>query len=204
MSKTSVLAIATSSNQAELIVDQLRAAGFSGNDISVLFPDKRSGKDFAHEKHTKAPEGATVGGTAGGVVGGALGWLAGIGLLAIPGVGPLIAAGPIMAALSGAAVGGLVGGIGGALVGLGVPEFEAKRYEGKIKEGNILISVHTEKHEEVSRVKEIFKNGGATDISATGEASVPSAKNQNRKDQPSSVRSSVRPAPQPSDRTDVV
>jgi len=204
MSKTSVLAIATSSNQAELIVDQLRAAGFSGNDISVLFPDKRSGKDFAHEKHTKAPEGATVGGAAGGVVGGALGWLAGIGLLAIPGVGPLIAAGPIMAALSGAAVGGVVGGIGGALVGLGVPEFEAKRYEGKIREGNILISVHTEKHEEVSRVKEIFKNGGATDISATGEASVPSPKNQNRKDQPSSVRPAVRPAPQPSDRTDVV
>ena len=200
MSKTSVIAIATSSNQAELIVDQLRAAGFSGNDISVLFPDKRSGKDFAHEKHTKAPEGATVGGTAGGVVGGALGWLAGIGLLAIPGVGPLIAAGPIMAALSGAAVGGLVGGIAGALVGLGVPEFEAKRYEGRIRAGNILISVHTEKHEEVSRVKEIFKNGGATDISATGESSVPSAKSQNRQDRPSATR----PAPAPSDRTDAI
>jgi hypothetical protein len=201
MSKTSVLAIVNSSSQAENIVDRLRAGGFSGSDISVLFPDKRSNQDFAHEKHTKAPEGATAGVGAGGIIGGALGWLAGIGLIAIPGVGPLIAAGPIMAALSGAAVGGLVGGVAGALIGLGVPEFEAKRYEGKIREGNILISVHTEKHEEVSRVKEIFTQGGATDISSTGESSVPAAKYGKKRDAPASGRGSARSS---SDRADIV
>jgi hypothetical protein len=202
MSKTSVLAIVHSSTQAEVIVDRLRAAGFAGTDISVLFPDKRSNKDFAHEKHTKAPEGATAGAGAGGVIGGALGWLAGIGMLAIPGVGPLIAAGPIMAALSGAAVGGLVGGITGALIGLGVPEFEAKRYEGKIREGNILISVHTEKHEEVGRAKDIFTEGGATDISSTGESSVPRPKSQKQREvPPAATRGSSRSA---SGRADIV
>jgi hypothetical protein len=172
MSKASVICIASSEPQAITIVDRLKAAGFSNNDISVLFPDKTGTKDFAHEQHTKAPEGATTGGITGGVLGGALGWLAGIGALAIPGVGPFIAAGPIMAALGGAAVGGTVGGITGALIGLGIPEYEAKRYEGKIREGNILISVHSDDSDETREAKEIFKQAGAKDISSTGEASV--------------------------------
>src|SRR5688572_11489129 len=148
MSKSSVICIASSEPQAITIVDRLKAAGFSNNDISVLFPDKTGTKDFAHEQHTKAPEGAATGSITGGVLGGALGWLAGIGALAIPGVGPFIAAGPIMAALGGAAVGGTVGGITGALIGLGIPEYEAKRYEGKIREGGILISVHADDSDE--------------------------------------------------------
>src|SRR6185436_17267351 len=155
MSKKSVFCIATSRNQAERIVDQLKASNFSNNDISVLFPDKESSRDFAHEKNTKAPEGAVTGAGAGGAVGGILGWIVGIGALAIPGVGPFIAAGPIIAALSGAAIGATVGGIADGLIGLGIPELEAKRYEGKIKEGNILISVHTENGEEITRAKEI-------------------------------------------------
>src|SRR5580765_6596977 len=136
MSKA-VFCIARTEVQAEAIVNQLKGVGFSNNDISVLFPDKRGTRDFAHEQHTKAPEGAATGAGTGGLLGGALGWLAGIGALAIPGVGPFIAAGPIMAALSGAALGAAVGGIGGALVGMGLPEYEAKRYEGKIQAGNI-------------------------------------------------------------------
>jgi hypothetical protein len=172
MSKTSVCCIATSEAQAITIVERLKSAGFSNNDISVLLPDKSGTRDFAHEQHTKAPEGATTGGVAGGVVGGALGWLAGIGALAIPGVGPFIAAGPIMAALGGAAVGGTVGGITGALVGMGIPEYEAKRYEGKIKEGNVLISVHSDDHDETRQAKEIFKQSGAKDITSTGEEGV--------------------------------
>ncbi|MGA2244120.1 MAG: DUF3341 domain-containing protein [Verrucomicrobiota bacterium] len=173
MSKSSVICIAKTETQAINIVDRLRAERFSSNDISVLFPDKSGTKDFAHEQHTKAPEGAATGGVTGGVLGGALGWLVGIGALAIPGVGPFIAAGPIMAALGGAAVGGAVGGITGALIGLGIPEYEAKRYEGKVRNGNILISVHTEDRDEVRLVKEIFTNAGAEDISSTGESSAP-------------------------------
>src|ERR1700730_8014752 len=176
MSKKSVFCIATSRTQAESIVDRLKATNFSNNDISALFPDKGTTRDFAHEKSTKAPEGAVAGAGTGGVVGGTLGWIAGIGALAIPGVGPFIAAGPILAALSGAAVGAAVGGIAGGLIGLGIPEIEAKRYEGKIKAGNILISVHTEDHDEASRAKEIFKNAGAEDISSTGESSPPKEK----------------------------
>jgi hypothetical protein len=175
MSKSSVICIAKTETQAIEIVDQLKAADFSSNDISVLFPDKTGTKDFAHEQHTKAPEGATTGGVAGGILGGALGWLFGVGALAIPGVGPFIVAGPIVAALSGAAVGGTVGGIAGALVGWGIPEYEAKRYEGKVKNGNILISVHTEDHDEIHRAKVIFKNAGAEDVSTTGEATPPKA-----------------------------
>ena len=133
MSKKSVLCITTSRPHAEQIVGRLKAANFSNNDISVLFPDKETTRDFAHEKHTKAPEGIATGAGTGGVIGGALGWIAGIGALAIPGVGPFIAAGPIMAALSGAAIGAAVGGIAGGLIGLGIPEIEAKRYEGKVK-----------------------------------------------------------------------
>ena len=140
--KHAVYGIANTSEQAESIVTQLQASGFLASDISVLFPDKQGTRDFAHEKNTKAPEGATTGGLAGMGVGGALGLLAGIGALAIPGVGPFIAAGPIMGALSGAAVGGATGGLIGALVGLGIPELEAKQYEGKVRAGNILISVH--------------------------------------------------------------
>ena len=173
MSKTSVFCIAKSESQAIDIVDQLKAANFSRNDVSVLFANKSGTRDFAHEQHTKVPEGAAVGGVSGGVLGGALGWLAGIGALAIPGAGPFIAAGPLMGALTGAAVGGAVGGITGALVGLGIPEYEAKRYEGKLKNGNVLISVHTESSDEVKRAKEIFKQAGAEDISTTGESSVP-------------------------------
>lgn len=167
-----VFCIATSESQAETIVNELKTAGFADSDISVLFPDKTGTKDFAHEQHTKAPEGAVTGGTTLGVVGGALGWLAGIGTLAIPGIGPFIAAGPIMAALGGAAVGAAVGGIAGALIGMGIPEFEAKRYEGKIKEGNILISVHSESHDETKRAKEIFEQAGAHDIASSSEAGV--------------------------------
>jgi hypothetical protein len=178
MSKTSVFCITKTEAQAQNIVDQLRRSSFSNNDISVLFPDKHGTKDFAHEQHTKAPEGATTGGVTGGVLGGALGWLVGIGALAIPGVGPFIAAGPIMAALAGAAVGGTVGGIAGALIGMGIPEYEAKRYEDKVKSGNILISVHTENSEQIKRAKEIFKQAGAEDISSTGESSAPNQKEE--------------------------
>jgi hypothetical protein len=176
MSKTSVFCIARSESQAVIIVDKLKSASFSNNDISVLFPDKTGTKDFAHEQHTKAPEGAATGGISGGVLGGALGWLAGIGALAIPGAGPFIAAGPIMAALGGAAVGGAVGGIAGALIGLGIPEYEAKRYEGKIRNGNILISVHTEDSDEAKTAKEIFESSGADDIASTGESTAPKTK----------------------------
>jgi hypothetical protein len=167
-----VFCLAKTEAQAITIVDQLKAAGFSPNDISVLLPDKTGTKDFAHEQHTKAPEGAATGAGTGGVLGGALGWLVGIGALAIPGLGPFIAAGPIMAALSGAAAGAAVGGITGALIGLGIPEYEAKRYEGKIKEGNLLISVHTDNRTERARAKQIFEQAGAEDISDTAEARV--------------------------------
>jgi len=191
MSKKSVFCITTSTAQAEQIVDQLKMANFSNNDISVLFPDKDTTRDFAHEKNTKAPEGAVTGAGTGGVVGGALGWIAGIGALAIPGVGPFIAAGPIMAALSGAAVGAAVGGIAGGLIGLGIPELEAKRYEGKVKAGNILVSVHTEDSDEIKRAKEIFTQAGAQDICTTGEASTPKAgkgtKADNRQEEPAYI-----------------
>ena len=168
-----VFGLVDSESQAERIVDSFKAAGFSNNDISVLFPDKSGTRDFAHEQHTKAPEGAATGAGTGGVVGGVLGWLVGIGSLAIPGVGPFIAAGPIMAALAGVGVGAAVGGLSGALIGMGIPEYEAKQYEGKIRDGNILISVHSENSEETSRAKEIFEQAGAHDISSVGEESVP-------------------------------
>lgn len=167
MSHKSVYAIATSGPQAAQIVDNLTLAGFSPNDISVLFPDKDSTHEFSHEKNTKAPEGTVAGVAAGGVLGGALGLLAGIGALAIPGVGPLIAAGPLMAALSGAAAGATVGGIAGALIGLGIPEIEAKRYETRVNEGNILISVHAVDGDEVDKAKKILSDAGAEDISSS-------------------------------------
>jgi uncharacterized protein (TIGR02271 family) len=164
-----VFGIATSEQQASRIVDQLKSAGFSGDDVSVIFADKRSSKEFAHEKSTKAPEGATAGVATGGLLGGVLGWLVGAGAIAIPGLGPLIAAGPIMAALSGAAVGATAGGITGALIGLGIPEYEAKRYENRVREGNILVSVHSDNADEVKRAKEILERNGAEDVATAGE-----------------------------------
>ena len=176
MSKTkAVFGILSTEVAAVRAAEALKAAGFSSDDISALFPDKRGTKDFAHEQNTKAPEGAATGAGVGGALGGGLGWLAGIGLLAIPGVGPLVAAGPIMAALSGAAAGAVVGGLAGTLIGLGIPEYEAKRYEGKINDGNILISVHADSSTEIDRAKDILKNVGAEDISYTEEASVKKA-----------------------------
>jgi uncharacterized membrane protein len=171
MSKT-VICLANTEAQAEAIVQRLNEVGIPTSDVSVLFPDKSGSRDFAHEHNTKAPEGTAIGASAGGVTGGVLGLLAGIGALAIPGVGPFIAAGPIMAALSGAAVGAAIGGIGGALIGLGIPEFEARQYEAKIKEGNILISAHAADGDVVDRVKKIMKEAGAEDITSTGEVSV--------------------------------
>jgi hypothetical protein len=175
MADKAVFGIAKDESQAIRIADNLKAAGFSENDVSVLLPDKAGTRDFAHEQHTKAPEGAATGAGAGAVLGGALGWMVGIGSLAIPGLGPFIAAGPIMAALAGAAGGAAAGGLTGALVGMGIPEYEAKRYEGKVKDGNILLSVHTEDSDERDRAKQILEAGGAEDISFTGESSVPKA-----------------------------
>jgi hypothetical protein len=165
-----VFGIYKSVGHAEASVDQLLAAGFSNGDVSVLLPDNESTKDFAHHKDTKAPEGTAAGVTAGGAIGGTLGVLAGIGALAIPGLGPFIAAGPIMAGLAGLGVGGAVGGLIGALVGMGIPEYEAKRYEGLLKAGGILLSVHCDTSEEIDRAEKILKNTGAEDISSAGES----------------------------------
>ncbi|HVL00781.1 MAG TPA: hypothetical protein VM553_13255 [Dongiaceae bacterium] len=173
--KNAIYCIATSREQAETIVDQLRSVGFASGAISALLPDTSGTRDFAHEQHTKLPEGATAGTVTGMGVGAVLGWLAGIGSLAIPGVGPFIAAGPIMAALGGAAVGGAAGGITGALVGMGIPEYEAKHYDGKIKSGNVLIAVHTDTSEEKKAVEEIYKRAGAEDIKVASEKSVANA-----------------------------
>jgi hypothetical protein len=170
-----VFGIVATVNEAERAVDHLLAAGFSSSDISVLLPDDEETRSFSHEKHTKAPEGAATGVTAGGVVGGTLGLLAGIGLLAIPGVGPFIAAGPIMAALAGLGVGGAVGGIVGALVGMGIPEYEAKRYEGRVREGGILLSVHCDTDSEIEAAKDSLTATGAQDISSADEIPGPEA-----------------------------
>jgi hypothetical protein len=164
-----VFGIYATPGTAEAAVDHLLAKGFTNGDISVLLPDDESTKAFAHEKHTKAPEGTATGVTTGGVVGGTLGLLAGIGALAIPGVGPLIAAGPIMATLAGVGVGGAVGGVVGALVGMGIPEFEAKRYEGAVKDGGTLLSVHCDTSEEIDAAKASLKETGARDISSASE-----------------------------------
>jgi hypothetical protein len=167
-----VYCITKTQEQVENIVGQLRILGFSNDDISVLLPDRSGTRDFAHEQHTKAPEGAATGGAAGMGIGAVLGWLAGIGTIAIPGIGPFIAAGPIMAALGGAAVGGATGGLIGMLAGMGVPEYEAKRYEGKLRAGNILVSVHTDDAEERSRAKKVFEQNGGEDIGVSAEAAV--------------------------------
>lgn len=168
---TAVFGIYSTYSAAERAVDELKANDFRNTDISVLMQENAGTKDFAHKKETKAPEGATTGGGVGALLGGALGWLVGIGALAIPGLGPFIAAGPIMAALAGTGVGAAVGGITGALVGMGIPEYEAKRYEGRVKEGGILLSVHCDSSEWTKRAKEILERTGADDISSTGEAS---------------------------------
>jgi hypothetical protein len=170
MANKAVFCIAKSEGQARTIVEAARDAGFSSDDVSALFPDKQGSRDFAHEQHTKAPEGAATGAVSGGVLGGIGGWLVGIGALAIPGLGAFVAAGPIMAALGGAAAGAATGGLAGLLIGYGMPEYEAKRYEGKVKAGNILLSIHTEDGDEVTRAKDIFKRAGAEDISYTGES----------------------------------
>jgi len=174
--KTSVFGIYNSRASVESAVDTFLNSGFNTPDISVLLPENLGTKPIATHKDTKAPEGATAGGGAGAVIGGTLGLLAGIGALAIPGVGPFIAAGPIMAALAGIGVGGAVGGFAGALIGMGIPEYEAKRYEGRIQKGGILLSVHCATSDQVKRGKEIMKNTGAEDISSTGESSSDVAK----------------------------
>ena len=168
--KTAVFGIFKSAVQAEETVDRLRAAGFMNDDISVLLPDMASSKDFAHKKDTKAPEGTTAGAVAGGAIGGTLGLLAGIGSIAIPGVGPFIAAGPIMGALAGIGSGGVVGGLIGALVGMGIPEYEAKRFEGRLKDGGVLLSVHCNTSQQITLAKDVLTQSGAQDVSSAGEA----------------------------------
>src|SRR5215469_16253955 len=168
---TALYGIYPTYSSIEAAVNELKAAGFRNTDISILMPENKGSKDFAQEKNTKAPEGAATGAGTGAIVGGGLGWLVGIGALAIPGVGPFIAAGPIMAVLAGVGVGAAAGGVAGALIGMGIPEYEAKRYEGRLKDGNILMSVHTTDSTERDRAKQILVDGGAEDISYTGEAS---------------------------------
>lgn len=191
---TTIFCTATMS-QVDSIMRDLRASGFSADDISVLMADKSGTRDFAHEHNTKAPEGAVTGAGTGAVLGGAIGWLAGIGALAIPGVGPLIAAGPIMAALSGIAVGGTVGGMTGAFIGMGVPEFEARRYEGKVKSGSVLISVHSEDSDDAERAIDIFVLAGAQDITSASEVAVDSRQNADDSDQEFSRLESPTPWP---------
>lgn len=158
--------------EATDVVNRLKAAGFAADDISVLMPDSQGSKDFAVDNQTKSPEGAAIGGSTGAVVGGGLGWLLGIGALAIPGVGPFIAAGPIMAALAGTAIGGAIGGISGALIGMGIPEYEARQFEDKLKGGRCLVSVHSENSDETEKAKDIFEHVGAEDISTSNEVAV--------------------------------
>ena len=164
-----VLGIYRTRAEVEQAVEALKVDGFDTADISVLLPDSAGAQSLGHVKGTKAPEGDVAGGGTGAIVGGTLGLLAGIGVLAVTGVGALIAAGPIMAAMAGAGVGGTIGGLGGALIGLGMPEYEAKRYEGFIKDGGLLLSVHTDSAEQIVKAKKCLENTGAEDISATGE-----------------------------------
>ena len=169
---TAAFGIFSTRSNAESCVSALLDAGFSKDDISILAPDPNTTKELATEKNTKAPEGATAGATTGGAVGGAIGLLAGLGALAIPGVGPLIAAGPIMGALAGLGAGAAAGGFVGALIGMGIPEYEAKRYEGQVRDGGILVSAHCDSSEEVTHAKEVLKICGAKDIASSGEAAV--------------------------------
>lgn len=173
MKNTAVFGIYSSRAEAESAVDRMIKDGFRSSDISALLADNEGTKTLAEEKNTKAPEGVTAGATSGAAVGGTLGLLAGLGALAIPGVGPLIAAGPVMAALAGMGTGGAVGGLLGGLVGMGIPEYEAKRYQEYVEKGNVLVSVHCDNAEWVTRAKEVLKQTGATDIASTTEAKVP-------------------------------
>src|SRR6266700_3374766 len=179
---TAVFGIYPSYTAVEIGVDALRAAGFRNADISALCPESAGTRDLAQEKNTKAPEGATTGAGTGVVLGGAMGWLLGIGAIAIPGLGPFIAAGPIMAALAGAGVGGAVGGLTGALIGMGIPEYEAKRYEGRVREEGILLSVHSDNSDWTKRAKEILERTGAQDIASTGEAKADYGKSDKPRD----------------------
>jgi hypothetical protein len=190
----SVVCLAKNQEIAETIIRELREIGVRKNDVSLLFPDTSTSKDFAHEMHTKAPEGATTGASAGGILGGAFGWLVGIGSLAIPGVGPLIAAGPILAALTGVAVGATIGGITGSLIGLGFPEIEAKRYEGKIKEGRILISVSADDAVMADDIKAVLKQAGADDIASTTQSKVAATSHDKR---PDNNRTTILQVPKP-------
>ncbi|MDP3509723.1 MAG: DUF3341 domain-containing protein [Candidatus Melainabacteria bacterium] len=168
----SVIGLVKTREDAESLVSALQAVGFPNSGLSVLFPDKQGTKDFAHDNSTKAPEGAAAGATTGGIIGGTLGLLAGIGALAIPGVGPFIAAGPIMATLSGVGVGATLGGLTGALIGMGIPEYEAKMFEGKLREGNVLIAAHSESNDDLKRAEDVFKGHGATDIKRVNNEAV--------------------------------
>jgi hypothetical protein len=168
---TAAFGIFSNREQLEAAINSLKNEGYRNTDISVLYPENVGTKDFAHKKTTKAPEGATAGAGTGVMIGGALGWLAGIGALAIPGLGPFIAAGPIVAALAGVGVGGTLGGVVGALVGMGIPEYEAKRYEGRIRSGGSLLSVHCDDSDWTRKAKEILTENGAEDVSSTGESS---------------------------------
>ena len=181
----SVFGIYPSRSAVENAVTALRDTGFQQSDVSVLLPENLGNREIATQKNTKAPEGATTGAGSGAVIGGTLGWLVGIGALAIPGLGPFIAAGPIMAALAGAGVGGAVGGVTGALVGMGIPEFEAKRYEGRLQKGGILVSVHCDTSEEMKRAKDILQRTGAEDISTAGESSADVKDKTDARDVPS-------------------
>ena len=166
---TSVFGIYPDRLSVEEAIEQFRAGGFRSTDISVLFPDNKGTKELAHEKNTKAPEGATTGGVAGGITGGVLGWLTAVGVLAIPGLGPFVAAGPILAALAGAGAVGAIGGVIGALAGMGIPEYEARRYEGRLRDGGILLSVHCDDHSWVNRAKGLMQGTGAQDVSSATE-----------------------------------
>ncbi|MCU1258610.1 MAG: hypothetical protein JWO80_1495 [Bryobacterales bacterium] len=170
MKNVAVFGLYRTQLQVEEAVESLKTAGFRNTDISILLPENMGSKDLAHEKHTKAPEGAATGATSGAILGGALGWLVGIGALAIPGIGPFLAAGPIVAALAGVGAIGTLGGITGALVGAGMPEYEAVRYEGRIKHGGILLSVHCDSEDWVKRAKELLQRTGAEDIASSSEA----------------------------------
>jgi len=167
----SVFGIYLTRNEVESAVTAMRAAGFSNSDVSVLLPENLGSRELVTEKGTKAPEGAVVGASSGAALGGALGWLVGIGALAIPGIGPVIAAGPLVAALAGIGVGGALGGFTGVLVGVGIPEYEAKRYEGRLLKGGILVAVHCDTSDEIKRAKSIMEITGAEDIASSGEAS---------------------------------
>jgi hypothetical protein len=200
MSKnTAVFGIYANESDAGDAVNRLRQAGFRNTDVSVLYSDNVGNKDLAHEKNTKAPEGATAGASAGALLGGALGWLASVGLLAIPGLGPFVAAGPIIGILSGVGAGGAVGGVAGALIGAGMPEYEAKRYEGRIHKGGVLLSVHCDDAHYERRAKQLLQDTGAQDISSTAEAKADFAASDRANPRTAGVSGSSRPKAAASD-----